>query len=210
MAATATATAKAAGSESQKKPAKPGKAADKAGKSGAPQSGGAASAAPVMLRDRFEINPGKPLPALDTPSAKAYEVTDRRGAGRTLYALIGRADLLQRTSVMRALRGMQNHGMLQFIEGGTVEWPLEGRKVIAAVYERPAGGKVMADLNTTIDVVPEQFFAKKVIKPLCDALGELRSRSVTHRAIRPDNVYFFDARNRADCTGRLRDHAAGL
>ncbi|EKV31375.1 hypothetical protein C882_3748 [Caenispirillum salinarum AK4] len=198
MAATATAkaTAKAADPDSGKKSAEKGKAADKAGK-GSPQTGGgggAASADPVKLRDRFEIHPDKPLPDLDTPSAKAFEVQDRRGAGRALYALIGRADTLQRTTVMRALRGMQNPGMLQFIEGGTIDWPPEGRKVIASIYERPAGGKVMADLNATIDVISDQFFAKKVIKPLHDALAELRSRSVTHRAIRPDNVYFFDAK----------------
>lgn len=198
MAATATAKATARGAESDsgKKAAEKGKATDKAGTDAQKTGGGGnASASTVQLRDRFEIHCDKPLPDLDTPSAKAFEVQDRRGAGRALYALIGRADTLQRTSVMRALRGMQNPGMLQFIEGGVVEWPAAGRKVIAAIYERPAGGKVMPDLNGTMnDVVPDQFFAKKVIKPLYDALAELRSRSVTHRAIRPDNVYAFDGK----------------
>lgn len=153
-----------------------------------------AAAAPVALRDRFEILPNKPIPDLDMPNAKAFEVQDKRGAGRPLYALICRPDTLQRHLVMRSLRGMQNAGMLQFIEGGVVDWVPAGRKLIAAVYERPAGGKLMADLNGTCEVVPDQLFAKKIIKPLHSALQELQTRSVTHRAIRPDNIYLFDTK----------------
>lgn len=158
-----------------------------------PAASGAA-AAPVSLRDRFEILPGKPIPSLDMPSAKAYEVQDRRGAGRPLYALICRPDTLQRQQVMRSLRGMQNAGMLQFIEGGVVDWIPAGRKLVAAIYERPAAGKLMPDLNGTCDVVPDQLFAKKIIKPLHSAMQELQLRSITHRAIRPDNIYLFDTK----------------
>lgn len=152
------------------------------------------AAAPVSLRDRFEIHPAKPIPSLDMPSAKAYEVQDKRGAGRALYGLICRPDSLQRPLVMRSLRGMQNAGMLQFIEGGVVDWLPAGRKLVAAIYERPAGGKLMADLNGTCEVVPDQLFAKKIIKPLHSALQELQTRSITHRAIRPDNIYLFDTK----------------
>ena len=38
-----------------------------------------ASAAAVTL-DRYEIHPGRPLPAYDTPAAAAYAVTDTKGA----------------------------------------------------------------------------------------------------------------------------------
>lgn len=156
MAATATAKASAKSAE----PAGGRKSVDKGmAAKGAPGKGeGGTSVSPVSLRDRFEIHPDKPIPELDMPSAKAFEVHDRRGAGRSLYALIGRSDTLQRQSVMRALRGMQNVGILQFVEGGAVDWTPEGRKVVASIYERPTGGKVMADLNTTIEVVPGAFF----------------------------------------------------
>lgn len=191
MAATATAKAtKASASDKETK-------ADAGASGGGGGSGGgraAAALAPVQFRDRFEIHPGKPIPSLDMPSAKAYEVQDRRGAGRALYALIGRTDLLQRNTVMRALRGMQNAGMLQFIEGGVVDWPPASRKAVAAIYERPAGGRIMNTLDDAIDVVPDQVFVKKVVKPLHAALAELATRSITHRAIRPDNLYAFDTR----------------
>ncbi|GAA0591338.1 protein kinase family protein [Caenispirillum bisanense] len=146
------------------------------------------------MRDRFEIQPNKPIPDLDMPSAKAFEVQDRRGAGRPLYALVCRPDILQRHLVMRSLRGMQNAGMLQFIEGGVVDWMPAGRKLVVAIYERPAGGKMMPDLNGTCEVVPDQLFAKKIIKPLHAALQELQTRATTHRAIRPDNIYLFDTK----------------
>lgn len=162
------------------------------GSGGGAKSGAAGSS--VMLRDRFEIDPGKPIPDLDMPSAKAFEARDRRGAGRGLYGLIGRPDMLQRHTVMRALRGMQNAGMLQFVEGGVIDWAPAGGKVVAAIYERPAGGRLWPNLDQPIDVIPDQLFAKRVIKPLHAALAELMARSVTHRAIRPDNIYQFDAR----------------
>lgn len=161
---------------------------------GAQKPATGAAMAPVSLRDRYEIQPNKPIPDLDMPSAKAFEVQDRRGAGRPLYALVCRPDILQRHLVMRSLRGMQNAGMLQFIEGGVVDWMPAGRKLVVAIYERPAGGKLMPDLNGSCEVVPDQLFAKKIIKPLHAALQELQTRATTHRAVRPDNIYLFDTK----------------
>jgi len=37
-----------------------------------------AAAGPSMLFDRFEIDPAKPIPQLDTPSARAFGAEDRR------------------------------------------------------------------------------------------------------------------------------------
>ncbi|MEK9724258.1 MAG: hypothetical protein VW405_12370, partial [Rhodospirillaceae bacterium] len=42
----------------------------------------------VLVRDRYLVDTGKPLSNLDTPSAKAYAVEDRRDLGRQLYALV--------------------------------------------------------------------------------------------------------------------------
>ncbi|MDH5771900.1 MAG: hypothetical protein OEY84_02075, partial [Rhodospirillaceae bacterium] len=38
--------------------------------------------APVILKKRYQINPGKPLPEFDGPSAKAFEASDQRDPSR--------------------------------------------------------------------------------------------------------------------------------
>lgn len=157
----------------------------------APTTGGATNGA-VVLRDRFEIDPAKPLPDLSTPQATAYQCDDRRGAGRSLYALICRPDLPVRVGAMRALKGVQAVGMLNLVEYGIVDWPLARRRLFAVVYERPGGGKVIKAPGARFDPIPENMVVKKVIKPLVIALTEMSTRGVTHRALRTDNLFWFD------------------
>lgn len=163
-----------------------------------------AASGPVQLKDRFEIDPAKPLPDLDSPQAHAYHCEDRRGAGRSLFALVCRADLPVRLGAMRALKGVQAQGLLQLVEYGPVDWKPVGRRVMAVVYERPAGGRVLTKPGARIDAIPEIQFAKKIIKPLTAAIQEISQRGVVHRAIRLDNMFWFDSTKErivlGDCT----------
>lgn len=156
---------------------------------------------PVVLRDRFEINPAKPLPELSSPQATAYACEDRRGGGRSLIALICRPDLPLRAGAMRSLKGVQTPGMMNLIEYGVVDWPPSRRRLIAVVYEKPGGGRVIKGPNVRFDPIPENMVAKKVIKPLVAALTEMSTRGVTHRAIRLDNLFWFDGTKERICLG---------
>jgi hypothetical protein len=49
----------------------------------APTRGGS-----VVLRDRFLVNGDKPLPALDSPNARAFLAEDRHDLSRDLFALV--------------------------------------------------------------------------------------------------------------------------
>lgn len=165
---------------------------------------GPKSSSPALLRDRFEIHPGKPLPDLDMPQAKAYHCEDKKGGGRSLYALICRHDLPLRVGAMRSLKGVQTSALLQLVEYGVVDWSPDGRRLMAVVYERPAGGKVFEGGSGRFEAIPENIFVKKIFKPLALALQEMSQRGVIHRAIRLDNLYWFDkAKDRVvigDCT----------
>ncbi|MFA7429507.1 MAG: protein kinase family protein [Rhodospirillaceae bacterium] len=166
----------------------------------APATAGTASG-PVVLRDRFEINPAKPLPDLSSPQATAFHCEDRRGAGRSLMALICRPDMPVRAGAMRSLKGVQAAGMLHLIEYGVVDWPPAKRRLVAVVYERPAGGRVTKGPNTKFDPIPENQVVKKVIKPLLTAMTEMSTRGVTHRAVRLDNLFWFDTTRERLCLG---------
>ena len=145
---------------------------------------------PVQLRERYSILPSAPLD-LGTPSAKAFVAEDRRDPARPLYALVCRPDMPARVSVMRALKGQQNVGYQQLVEWGPVEWG--DRTCMAVIYERPLGGRVMPSLTAEIRRIDEFDIIRKVVTPLVAAVKDLTAKGVTHRAIRPTNMFYADA-----------------
>lgn len=157
-----------------------------------PRMGQAAAGSFIMVRDRYTIYCDKPIPSLDMPNAQAFEVTDRKQEGRPLYALICKPEMMPRISVMRTLKGHEMAHMLHMVDWGVAEWPPIDRKCAIVIYHRPLGGRLMDSLSGTAKRIPDHLFSKTVIKPLADALGELGQKGITHRAIRPDNLYYMD------------------
>jgi hypothetical protein len=146
-----------------------------------------------LLHDRYQVDPGTPLPELDSPSAKAYAVTDRREAGKTLFALICMPGLPPRTDVMEIIADSYIPGILPLVDWGPVNWPAQGRQCMAVVYERPMGGRFM-DFMAKDDVrLSEYELPRILLRPLASGLAELAQRGATHRAVRPDNIFFLDA-----------------
>ena len=153
-----------------------------------PQTG----SAPVVLHDRYFIDPGAPLPQLDSPSAKAYAVEDRRDLSHKLYALICTPGLPTRIDVMTSIRGEELEGLVPLAEWDTVDWPLLGEKTMALIYERPKGGRIMDAIESGSHNLNEYEFPRRIIDPLVRAVKSMSSVDRTHRAIRPTNVFFMD------------------
>jgi hypothetical protein len=151
-----------------------------------------ASGSFIIVRDRFTIYCDKPIPALDMPNAQAFEVSDRKQEGRPLYALVCKPEMLPRVSVMRVLKGHEMAHMIHMVDWGIAEWPPIERKCVIVIYHRPMGGRLMESLSGTARRIPDHMFPKTVIKPLAEALAELGQKGITHRAIRPDNLYYMD------------------
>ena len=143
---------------------------------------------PVLLNDRYHIDPQSPLPDFDSPSAKAYAVEDRRDGGRQLFALVCTPGLPIRSKAMSVLRGTTITGILTLIEQGPVDWPLLGQGTMAIIYEQPLGGCLAANFDGAGAGIFEHDLPKRLIHPLVDAVQRLSSRDTTHRAIRPDNM----------------------
>ena len=79
---------------------------------------------------------------------------------------------------------------MTLVDYGVVDWPPARRKVMAAIYERPLGGRVMADISGEIKRVEDNELIKKVIIPVAAALREMGRHNLTHRAIRPTNIFW--------------------
>jgi len=159
---------------------------------------------PGILRDRYLIRSTHPLPDLSTPSADAYVAEDKRDANRQLYALICKPELPPRVTVMRALKGVSSPGLQQLVEWGALSWPPAGRHCMAVVYERPAGRRIMTSIRGEVRRIDEYEISRKVIEPLAAAIREMAARGLTHRAIRPTNLFAMDANGErlafGDCT----------
>jgi len=149
--------------------------------------------AAVVLKERFTIFPGSPLTDLATPSAQAFLVDDRREPNRKFFALIVRPGYPARINVMRALKGVECAGLMPLIDFGVLDWPPANRRVMAVIYERPMGGRVQAAITSDFRRIDEGDLVRKVITPITAALKQIRTLGVTHRAIRPTNMFWMTA-----------------
>ena len=172
----------------------------------APATGGSF----IVVRDRFTIYCDRPIPTLDMPNALAYEVADRKQEGRPLYALVCKPEMPTRISVMRTLKGLEIPSILHMVDWGVAEWPPVERKCVIVIYHRPMGGRAMDSLAATFKRIPDHLFARAVIKPIADGLVELALKGVSHRAIRPDNLYYMDEQRTkivlGDCVTSVSAH----
>jgi len=150
------------------------------------------AAAPVIFRDRYVIDANSPLPAMDTPSSKAYAVEDRRDPGRKLFGLVCTPGLPTRTRVMGDLKDSDAEGLLPMVEWDSMDWPLLGQKSMIVIYEQPAGGRVLDAMKAGAFKFNEYEFPRRIIAPLVEAVKTMAALDHPHRQIRPNNVFFLD------------------
>jgi hypothetical protein len=146
----------------------------------------------AILYDRFIISTDTTIPDLDTPSAKAYSAEDRREAGSQIFALICTPGLPIREDVVHDLKANDILGIMNLVDWGKVFWPPLNQIVMVIIYHRPMGGRVAASYDADGFRITEYDMPTKVIKPLSEAIKELAARKITHRAIRPNNLFYMD------------------
>lgn len=151
-----------------------------------------AAGGPVLLRDRYLIDFNMPLTNMDTPSAKAYAVEDRRDLGRKLFGLVCTPGLPTRTDVMSALKDEVLDGLLPLVEWDTIDCPTLGQRSMIVIYDRPMGGRVLDAIKAGTFKFNEYDFPRSIMDPLVAGLKNIHALDMPHREIRPDNVYFMD------------------
>ncbi|MBF0327205.1 MAG: hypothetical protein HQL42_19345 [Alphaproteobacteria bacterium] len=152
----------------------------------------AAQSQPGVLRDRYTVRSNQPIAEFATPNAEAFVAEDKRDPNRQLFALICRPELPPRVNVMRALKGATTMGFVPLVEWGTMLWPPIGRQCMTVIYERPQGRKLMTNLRAEFKRIDEYDIPRRVVEPMVAAIKELTARGITHRSIRPTNMWFMD------------------
>lgn len=144
----------------------------------------------AILRERFLIDGGEPLPDLDSPSALAYAAHDRRDSESKLYAVICQPGMPVRTEMLSKLKDDRIRGMIPVVEWGAMDWPVTGQRVMAIVFERPMGGRLTDALESKRTKISEYDAVRRVLEPAMTAITTLNELGMPHRAIRPDNLFF--------------------
>jgi len=149
-----------------------------------------ASGKDVALGDRFKIRTAQTIMEMASPGAEAFVATDATSPDYACAALVARPEQLPRIGACLQIKGIDHYGIAKLLDHGTVDWP-DGTRRYAMVYDAPAGAPILRR-DMTIKPLEPQVLIRSLIKPVVQALSEYTRRAVNHRAIRPDNVYWYD------------------
>ena len=146
-----------------------------------------------LVRGKYRVYPNMPLPALNMSERKAFQAEDLSTPDHKIFALVCKPDLPVRKEHIKTLSGLKLDGLLPLVDAGTAFWPSLHQKTMILIYEMPMGGRVVQS-DTYDKLLPEDETEKisKWIRPLLVGIGNLAVRSLTHRSIRPDNLFYMD------------------
>ncbi len=146
-----------------------------------------------LLKERFEIDYNIPLPKFNTNNAIAYKAVDISNKKQDLFALVTSTKTPARLSMLPNYQSIKHSSLIKLVDYGVVFDKHQDMQTIALIYQKPLGPKVL-------DITPAQLNAIKkdnqklsdIIASSFSALETLKGHGITHRAIRPDNLYFAD------------------
>ena len=146
----------------------------------------------VVLKDQFEIDDSLHLPGYDSPTAKAYACKNLTDGQSSLVALICDADVPMRTELLEGLKNFPGPGLVKPVDSGVVNWLPTGRRQPVLICEKPLGSRVFETLDTVIQPLSDNQIIGGFLTPAIATLRELASRGLTHRNIRPSNIFYAD------------------
>ncbi len=152
----------------------------------------------LLLGGRYRVHLEDPLPKDDNATAAAFVASDRRDPKRRLKALVCKPGLIPRLDIIPQLSRLTRLPMVNPLDAGPVIWPETGGRRFVVLFDHMTDEALIPTLDESCAPLREDQIFHRVIKPIVPALKELSARSIKHRAIRADNVFYTDeARNSA-------------
>lgn len=150
----------------------------------------AGSTQKLTLKGRYEVLLDQPLPAFDSPRAKAFLAVDPRGEKvAPIMAYVLDRTLPPRCDTMDALRGVNVVGLLRMIDWAVSGGRDDRYRQMCVIYEQPPAGRLVASEKMQFPALSEEMIERGVLPRMVPILKELHSRNLTHRAIRPSNFF---------------------
>lgn len=145
-----------------------------------------------MVGDRFRILTDTPVPEWDRPGAPAYVARDTRSPDRSLIALTCARDVLPRVEVMVQVKAMRGAALMTPIEWGPITEPRSRKECLAVVFERPPNIPLLSSMEDRFEPFSPSFLRTRLLAPAVETLLLIARRGITHRAIRPTNLFVED------------------
>lgn len=138
----------------------------------------------------FEVLPDQPLEELRGPSAGAFACICTDRPTENFFALICDPSLPPRHDLIDKLAGLQLANILTPVAWGPVTLPggLPANSY-AVAFERPPGARVVNTLTETIPPFTADDILRRVLPPLVAVLRVFAGIRITHRGIRPNNLF---------------------
>ena len=143
----------------------------------------------IVLADRYRILPNSPLPEMGMPGSKAYTARDLKNPNEQVFARICEPNVFPRVEVMVQLKNMREAYTVIPEDWGPIYWPATGERCFAIIFRRPEGGALMPSLTAGIPKIDPEILIKTVLSPALVTLSVFERKRITHRAIRPDNIF---------------------
>lgn len=140
------------------------------------------SAEPVLVADQYEVNPKQPLPGAGG-GPPAFGAKDRTGAQAPIMAVQVERRFPARAQVQGGF-GVPVEGALSPLGLGCGP-AADGGEAFYVIAQAPPGPAVSGVSRTWNEVE----LLDHVLRPAARALERLSRKGITHRAIRPDNVF---------------------
>lgn len=106
-----------------------------------------------------------------------------------------------RLDMVRKMKRLKNGGGLTIVDDGSVDWAPNNRRQYVIIAECPPGGRLTDSATSPLERWPEDRIITQIIAPLLLSLAELEREGLTHRNIRPNNIFFRDAGRRMAMLG---------
>ncbi len=137
---------------------------------------------PRLIAGRYTVDPTRPLAGAGG-GLPAFAVADRHGLSALMAVRVART-MPARAQVLRALAGM-TEGTLVPLAHGVGPAGGAGEEAYYVICPAPPGPAVGAAPRAW----SEAELLECLLRPVARVLERLEARGVTHRAIRPDNVF---------------------
>jgi hypothetical protein len=152
---------------------------------------------PLGPEGRYRVLGDQRFAVFDAPGLQAYRAIDTEHADYAVYAVATDLALPQRQRVLQPLLTQNVPGLINPLAAGIVPLGAERRLRNVVILERPEGGTLAESGLLTV-----QEMLTHILPPLLDAIEGLAARDLTHRGIRPDNIFFLGRERQSPVLGQ--------
>jgi hypothetical protein len=148
-----------------------------------------AGGAAAIVAGRYEVAPGATAEQFSSPTQQAYRAIDTVRPADPHFALICAPDLPPRQDLIEPLVALHVDELLTPRAWSVIDWPPLGRRCTALVFAEPGGTRLVDPFVGTAAPLSEDELLNAVLPSAVTGLKALAGLGLTHRAIRPTNLY---------------------